>query len=295
VDLRLDDVTVAVDGRELVRDLRLTVARGETVGLVGPNGSGKSTALRCVYRALRPTRGAVWVGGTDLATVPLRHSARTVAALTQDGGTDLDFTVAEVVALGRMPHLRGNRPLSRRERDLCASAMARLGVDHLADRGVLGLSGGERQRVLVARALVQEPELLVLDEPTNHLDVRHQLELLSLLRDTDVTVLVVLHDLNLAAATCDRIGVLAHGALVAVGTPAEVLTERLVRDVFGVAATVVAHPLTGDPQLLYALPSPGRDGVPATPSAGAPPPGSAPTGHRSGTTRPDPVRQGDRP
>ncbi|WDZ83294.1 ABC transporter ATP-binding protein [Micromonospora cathayae] len=256
MDLHLDAVTVTLDGRRLVHDLCLTVGRGETVGLVGPNGSGKSTALRCVYRALRPTRGVVRVGGADLATLALRDSARTVAALTQDGGTDLDFTVAEVVALGRAPHLRGNRALSPRERELCAAAMARLGVDHLADRGVLGLSGGERQRVLVARALVQEPELLVLDEPTNHLDVRHQIELLSLLRGTEVTVLVVLHDLNLAAATCDRIGVLAHGALVAVGTPWEVLTPELIRDVFGVAATVVAHPLTGDPQLLYSLRTP---------------------------------------
>ncbi|MDG4787776.1 ABC transporter ATP-binding protein [Micromonospora sp. WMMD1102] len=131
--------------------------------------------------------------------------------------------------------------------------MARLDIVHLADRGVLSLSGGERQRVLVARALVQEPEVLVLDEPTNHLDIRHQIELLSLLRDASLTVLVVLHDLNLAAATCDRIGVLSGGRLVAAGTPAEVLTAELVRDVFGVDATVVAHPLTGDPQLLYAL------------------------------------------
>jgi iron complex transport system ATP-binding protein len=256
VDLHLDAVTVALDGHLLVRELSLRVGRGETVGLVGPNGSGKSTALRCVYRALRPVRGVVRVGGTDLRSLPLRHSARSVAALTQDGGTDLDFTVAEVVALGRTPHLRGNAPLSRRERDLCVRAMARLGVDHLADRGLLSLSGGERQRVLVARALVQEPEILVLDEPTNHLDLRHQLELLALLRDADLTVLVVLHDLNLAAATCDRLGVLADGALVAVGTPTEVLTPELVRRVFGVAATVVAHPLTGDPQLLYSLPVP---------------------------------------
>ncbi|WP_422771432.1 ABC transporter ATP-binding protein [Plantactinospora sp. WMMC1484] len=256
MDLRLDAVTVAVDGHLLVRDLSLTVDRGQTVGLVGPNGSGKSTALRCVYRALRPSRGVVCVGGDDLATVPRRRSARSIAALTQDGGSELDFTVAEVVALGRAPHLRGNRPLSGRERELCDHAMERLDVAHLADRGVLSLSGGERQRVLVARALVQEPEILVLDEPTNHLDIRHQIELLSLLKGTSLTVLVVLHDLNLAAATCDRIGVLSGGRLVAAGTPAEVVTADLVRDVFGVAATVVTHPLTGDPQLLYSLAPP---------------------------------------
>jgi iron complex transport system ATP-binding protein len=131
--------------------------------------------------------------------------------------------------------------------------MERLDIRHLARRGVLTLSGGERQRVLLARALVQEPEILVLDEPTNHLDVRHQVELLSLLRGTGLTVLVVLHDLNLAAAACDRIGVLSRGCLVASGPPADVLTTGLVDEVFGVRADVVPHPLTGRPQLLYSL------------------------------------------
>ncbi|MFC7547781.1 ABC transporter ATP-binding protein [Plantactinospora sp. GCM10030261] len=252
-DLKLDAVTVHADGHPLLRALSLTVGTGQVVGLVGPNGSGKSTALRCVYRALRPSRGVVRVGGSDLRAIARRDSARTVAALTQDGGSDLDFTVAEVVALGRTPHLRGNQALSRRERELCERAMARLHIAHLAERGVLSLSGGERQRVLVARALVQEPEILILDEPTNHLDIAHQIQLLSLLRGSGLTVLVVLHDLNLAAATCDRIAVLADGALVAAGSPCEVLTTVLLRDVFGVSATVVAHPLTGHPQLLYAL------------------------------------------
>ncbi|WP_067970765.1 ABC transporter ATP-binding protein [Nocardiopsis trehalosi] len=253
MDLRLDGVTVEAAGRTLVHDLSLDVPDGGVVGLVGPNGSGKSTALRCVYRALRPTRGAVLLGGTDTTALSLRDSARSVAALTQENGGELDFTVAETVALGRTPHLRGNAPLSARERGLCRDAMERMDVAHLADRGVLTLSGGERQRVLVARCLVQEPEVLVLDEPTNHLDVRHQVGLLSLLRATGLTVLLVLHDLNLAAAVCDRIGVLEHGRLVAAGTPTDILTAPLVKRVFGVDAEVVAHPRTGDPQLLYTV------------------------------------------
>ncbi|MEU5754719.1 ABC transporter ATP-binding protein [Streptomyces sp. NPDC047829] len=255
MDLKLDELSVVTDGRSLVRGLSLDVPDGQVVGLVGPNGSGKSTALRCVYRALRPSSGTVRVGEQDLTRLPMRDSARTVAAMTQDGGVDFDFTVEEVVALGRAPHLRGNQVLSVRERELCERAMDRLDIGHLAHRGVLTLSGGERQRVLLARALVQEPEILVLDEPTNHLDVRHQVELLSLLRESGLTVLVVLHDLNLAAAACDRLGVLSRGRLVASGSPAEVLTTRLVGDVFGVRASVVPHPLTGDPQLLYSLDS----------------------------------------
>ncbi|MEU4723296.1 ABC transporter ATP-binding protein [Nonomuraea dietziae] len=255
MDLTLDGISVVTDGRSLVRELSLRVGSGSVVGLVGPNGSGKSTALRCVYRALRPSSGTVWVGEDDLARVTARESARVIAAMTQDGGVDLAFTVEEVVALGRTPHLRGNQPLSERERHLCEQAMDRLDIRHLAGRVVLTLSGGERQRVLLARALVQEPEILVLDEPTNHLDVRHQVGLLSLLRGSGLTVLVVLHDLNLAAAACDRLGVLSRGRLVAAGPPADVLTAELVRDVFGVEASVVPHPLTGDPQLLYSLSS----------------------------------------
>ncbi|MGV9291213.1 ABC transporter ATP-binding protein [Streptomyces sp. NPDC003719] len=255
MDLRLDALSVVTDGKSLVHELSLEVADGQVVGLVGPNGSGKSTALRCVYRALRPSSGTVRVGERDLTRLPVRHSARTIAAMTQDGGVDFDFTVEEVVALGRAPHLRGNQALSDRERGLCERAMDQLGIGHLAHRGVLTLSGGERQRVLLARALVQEPEILVLDEPTNHLDVRHQVDLLSLLRGSGLTVLVVLHDLNLAAAACDRIGVLSRGRLVASGTPVEVLTTELVGDVFGVRTSIVSHPLTGDPQLLYSIDS----------------------------------------
>ena len=263
MDLRLDALTVTADGTDLVRDLSLDVADGAVVGLIGPNGSGKSTALRCVYRALRPDGGTVWAGGDDLSGLGPRDGARRIAALTQQGGSDLDFTVEEVVALGRAPHKRGNEPLTTREWELCRAAMEQLDLLHLAGRGVLSLSGGERQRVLVARALVQEPRILVLDEPTNHLDIRHQIELLAMLRGTGLTVLVVLHDLNLAAAVCDRLGVVLGGRVVAEGTPAEVLTEALVRDVFGVAASVVPHPLTGAPQLLYTVTATTPEGTPS--------------------------------
>ncbi|WP_199443708.1 ABC transporter ATP-binding protein [Umezawaea beigongshangensis] len=253
MELEVDGLSVELAGRAIVERVSLRAGTGTVVGLVGPNGSGKSTVLRCVYRALRPRAGVVRVGGADLGPMSARESARLVAALTQNSSGELDFTVAEVVALGRSPHLRGNSPLSAREVALCDRAMGQVGVAHLAHRSVLSLSGGERQRVLIARALAQEPAVLVLDEPTNHLDVRHQVDLLRLLRNSGLTVLVVLHDLNLAAAACDQLCVLSHGALVASGTPAEVLTEDLLRDVFGVRASVVEHPLDGVPQILYTL------------------------------------------
>ncbi|TCP54375.1 iron complex transport system ATP-binding protein [Tamaricihabitans halophyticus] len=249
--VRWDGVGVRVGDATLLAELDLDVASGEILGLVGPNGSGKSTALRCVYRALRPSTGVVWLDDLALPTQSLLDSARSVAALTQDSHAELDFTVAEVVALGRAPHLRGNQALGERDQQLCAQAMRRTDVTHLAQRSVLTLSGGERQRVLIARALAQDPKVLVLDEPTNHLDLRHQLGLLRFLRGCGLTVLIALHDLNLAAATCDRIAVLARGQLVAHGQPVEVVDPELVRTVFGTKAAVVTHPDSGVPQLLY--------------------------------------------
>jgi iron complex transport system ATP-binding protein len=248
--LRLASLSVEVAGARLIDALSLEVGSGEVVGLVGPNGSGKSTALRCVYRALRPTEGAVLLDDIRVDHMAPRDTARKVAALTQDNRSELDFTVSEVVALGRYPHTGGQRH-SAWERDLCHRAMARTDVLHLAERSVLSLSGGERQRVLVARALAQEPKVLVLDEPTNHLDIRHQLDLLALLHELGLTVVVALHDLNLAASSCDRLAVLDHGHLVAAGPVEEVLTPELVSHVFGVEPTFVTHPRSGAVQLLY--------------------------------------------
>jgi iron complex transport system ATP-binding protein len=220
-------------------------AENEVVGIVGPNGSGKSTTLRCVYRAMKPDAGAVLIDGVEVHK--RQNLARDLAALTQESQVEFDFTVAEVVEMGRLPHDRDSLRDSRVVRD----ALATVDAEHLAERGFLSLSGGERQRVLIARALAQEPRVLVLDEPTNHLDIRHQLEVLGLTRGLGITVLTVLHDLNLAASYCDRLYVLDEGRLVASGTPEEVLVPELIAKVFHVTAHVVRHPTTGVPQLLF--------------------------------------------
>ncbi|ASU78991.1 ABC transporter ATP-binding protein [Actinopolyspora erythraea] len=251
MSITFDAVSVRLAGAELVHDLNVKTEEGEVLGFVGPNGSGKSTALRCVYGALRPSRGAVLLDGTDLATLDPRASARSIAAVPQESGNDLDFTVAEVVELGRFPHHRGNQPLTAEERAVRDEAMRRADVVHLADRGVLSLSGGERQRVVLARAFAQQPRVLVLDEPTNHLDIHHQLQLLRQLRAESLTVLIAMHDLNLAAATCDRLAVLARGTVLYLGPPAEVLTPEVVNEAFGVTPSIVHHPRTGVPQLHY--------------------------------------------
>ncbi|MFF5553385.1 ABC transporter ATP-binding protein [Streptomyces olivaceoviridis] len=248
--LDIEDVTIEAAGTRLVEHIDLTVGSGAFVGLVGPNGSGKSTLLRSLYRALRPAGGVVRLDGDDLHAMDARAAARVLAALPQESSAEFDFTVAEVVAMGRLPH-QGRTAAS--DREICTRAMARTGVAHLAGRGFLGLSGGEKQRVLIARALAQQPKILVLDEPTNHLDIAHQLDVLSLVRDSGLTVLAALHDLNLAAAHCDVLYVLDGGRIVASGPPQDVLEPPLLAKVFGVRSHTVLHPETDAVQLLFDL------------------------------------------
>ncbi|MEV1077543.1 heme ABC transporter ATP-binding protein [Streptomyces sp. NPDC050211] len=248
--LDVEGVTVEAAGKRLVDEIKLTVDSGAFVGLVGPNGSGKSTLLRCVYRALRPTAGVVRLDGDDVHTLDPRAAARRLAALPQESSSEFDFTVAEVVGMGRLPH---RDRTAADDRAICAEAMRATGVEQLADRGFLALSGGERQRVLIARALAQRPQVLVLDEPTNHLDIAHQLDVLSLVRASGLTVLAALHDLNLAAAYCDLLYVLSAGRVVASGPPHDVLRPDLLAEVFGVRAHPVRHPETGAVQLLFDL------------------------------------------
>ncbi|MFE9251329.1 ABC transporter ATP-binding protein [Streptomyces sp. NPDC007088] len=246
--LDVEGLSVEVAGARLIDEVTLDAPAGTFVGLVGPNGSGKSTLLRCVYRARRPDAGVVRIESEDVHRMTPRAAARLLAALPQESAADFDFTVTEIVAMGRLPH---RERTAARDREICARALEQAGVAHLAARGFLSLSGGEKQRVLIARALTQEPRVLVLDEPTNHLDIAHQLDVLRRVRGSGPTVLAALHDLNLAAAHCDLLHVLHAGRVVASGPPDEVLSPALLADVFHVRAHRVRHPETGAAQFLF--------------------------------------------
>ncbi|MGP4088557.1 ABC transporter ATP-binding protein [Streptomyces sp. KR55] len=247
----VEDLHVAYAGRTVVAGAHLIADEGEITGLVGPNGSGKSTLLRTVYRHLKPAAGRVLLAGTDLRELSPVQTARRVAALPQERGGDFELTVREVVAMGRTPYKRAFAGEDTADRDIVARALADAGMAEHDGRRFTELSGGERQRVLLARAFAQQTEILVLDEPTNHLDIRHQVELLALLRAQRRTTLVSLHDLNAAASVCDRLHVLHDGGVVASGPPREVLRPALLAEVFGVRAAVVEHPLTGDPLIAF--------------------------------------------
>ena len=237
--------------RHIVRDVSLHVGQGEMVGLLGPNGSGKSTLLRMIYRTLQPTCGSVHVNGRDVWRSAARDNARAMAVLAQEHGGEFELRVRDVVLMGRTPHQTAWARDSAEDFRIVAQALQRVNASGLSERMFSTLSGGEKQRVLMARALAQQAPLLILDEPTNHLDVRHQFELMNLIRSLGLTALAALHELPLAAHYCDRLYLLKDGALAAQGTPVEVLTPEIIADVYGVHALVHTSPRTGKPVIEF--------------------------------------------
>jgi iron complex transport system ATP-binding protein len=252
----IENLSAHRGGRPVVTDVSVSVPSGTVLGLLGPNGSGKSTLLRAVSGLAPPAAGRVLFDGADITALNRKELARQVAVMAQEHSEEFEIPVLDMVLLGRIPHGRGYGRDSDRDIALAQEALTRVGAAHLEARSFSALSGGERQRVLFARALAQDTPVLVLDEPTNHLDIAHQLELLDLVRATERTVMVALHDLNLAARSCDAIGVLAEGRLLSLGAPDEVLHTDLVRSVFGVESTAVAHPRSGRRHLLFDARSP---------------------------------------
>jgi len=251
VKLVIQNLSWTIGPRLVLDRLCIDFPASKVSGLVGPNGSGKSSLLRMIYGALRPSAGHIRLNGDDLANWNTRRRAQQIAVVLQEFPAEFGLTVEQVVALGRTPHRRFTDLSSGDDPQHVADALKATDALDLRHRGFDSLSGGEKQRVLIARALAQSPRLLILDEPTNHLDIRHQLEVLELLRRLQITVIVSLHDLNLAARYCDVLHVLQEGRLVAAGIPAETLTPALIAEVFGVAASVMTGPSTSHPQITF--------------------------------------------
>ena len=238
----------------ILNGVDLEVPEGEMMALVGPNGTGKSTLLRTLAGLLPIPSGRVLVAGRDLVKLSPLERARTLAMVGQQEETPADLRVAEVVTLGLLPHRPPWSGGGRKERNAVAEALEQVSMTAYANRGFHQLSGGEQRRVLLARGLAQRTELLLLDEPTNHLDIRHQHALLRMVRGLGRTVIAAIHDLDLAATYFDHIVVLNDGGVAADGKPSEVLTPELVGDVFGMAASMVTDPATGEPRLLLSYP-----------------------------------------
>lgn len=241
--LQVQTVWYSIGNSEILRDLSAAIPNQSLTGLIGPNGAGKSTLLRLLNGLRKPSQGRILLNGRDVHSIPDRERAREIAMMPQNPGIGFGFTVGEIVAMGRHPFLSRLAPLSERCHTIVAQAMRSTRTERFAERRINELSGGERQRVFLARALAQEPRILLLDEPTANLDVRYQLEVYELItqlqREQAITVVMAVHDLTWALRYCTHLIVLQEGRLAAEGPTRAVITEELVRNVFGVRAALI--------------------------------------------------------
>lgn len=236
--IQTEGVKFDIGNKNILKGISIDVNSKEIIGIIGPNGSGKSTFLKCIYRTLKPSSGIIKLGDINLDSIKLKESAKKMAVVSQHNYYDFDFSVGEMVLMGRSPHKKMMERDSYRDYEIMNDALKRVDMLHFKDRNFNSLSGGEQQRIILARALAQETDCLILDEPTNHLDIKYQLQLMNIVKSLDIEVIAAIHDLNIAAMYCDKIYVLKDGRIVAYGTPKEVLTKELIKEVYEVDAIV---------------------------------------------------------
>lgn len=244
-------IKMAFGDKLVLQGIDLTLHDKEFLGIIGPNGSGKSTFLKCIYRVLKPTEGHIYFNGRHLHELSYRESALQLAVVAQHNAYNFDFSVLEVVLMGRSPHKKILERDNQKDYAIARRALATVGLAGFEKRSFSTLSGGEQQRVILARALTQETECLVLDEPTNHLDIKYQLEIMDIVKRLNLTVIAAIHDLNIAAMYCDRLVALDHGSIVGMGTPGELLTEKFIYDLYGVKCKITSDPANGYLNIAY--------------------------------------------
>ncbi|MGF7184694.1 iron complex transport system ATP-binding protein [Desulfitispora alkaliphila] len=253
IGIRIKDVHFSYSTDPVLHELTLDIEPGEVVGIIGPNGSGKSTLIKAISAALQPQLGKIYFGEQELFKLKAKELAKSLAVVPQDTIINFNFSVWEVVLMGRMPHQGRFASETKEDLNVAKQAMELTNTWHLRDKSVAALSGGERQRVVLARALAQEPQVMLLDEPIANLDLNHQIEALSLIKElnknTGLTSVIVLHDLNLAARFCQKLILLNKGKVYAAGKPSEVITRENIKAVYGSVPLITSHPLTGVPQI----------------------------------------------
>jgi len=249
--LETKNIDVNINKTEIVKNISLAVEKGEFVGILGPNGSGKSTFLKSIYRVLKPNSGYIYLNGKELSTIPIQESAKEMSIVSQFNSFQFDFSVKEVVMMGRSPHKKKFEMDNAKDYEIVIECLKKVSMEGYINRRFATLSGGEKQRIILARALAQQPKFLILDEPTNHLDIKYQLELLEVVKGLDIEVIAALHDLNLAAMYCDKIYIMKNGNIVSYGKPEEVITKEMLRDVFEVDGDVYIHPKTNKINIIY--------------------------------------------
>jgi iron complex transport system ATP-binding protein len=254
VMLKINNLSVFYGDRQILHDIQLEVKSGEIVVLLGPNGAGKSTLIRSISGVIPIRKGNIFVDQKDVTTLSTMDRARHISVVPQAVSIPPAFTVWETVLLGRTPYLNFLGQTSAKDEAIARQALEQVDVLHLIDKRMNEISGGEQQRVLLARTLAQDTPILLMDEPTTHLDISHQVDLLKLItkqaREKNLTVLIALHDLNLASMFADRIAIVQTGLLCVAGTPRETLTSEIINSVYNVPVHVLSHPQSGAPFII---------------------------------------------
>ncbi len=255
--LKIKNLSVYYGQRQVLKEIQLEVASGEIVALIGPNGAGKSTLIRSISGVVPVRNGAIEVNGVNITSLSSMERARQIAVVPQAVNMPPAFTAWETVLLGRTPYLNFLGQTSAKDEDLARHALEQVDALHLAERRMDEISGGEQQRVLLARSLAQDTPILLMDEPTAHLDLPHQIDLLKLIsrqaKEKNLSVLVALHDLNIASLFADRIAVVQGGLLCVAGSPRETLTAEILHSVYHMPVHVLTHPETGAPLVIPGL------------------------------------------
>lgn len=254
VDLKIEDVDCFYDSVKVLDNVHFSVKTGTFLGILGPNGSGKTTLLKSISRVLKPHKGSILIDETNIYKMKNIDIAKKMAVVPQDSSIAFSFTALDIVLMGRTPHLTRLQREGPKDLAIARQAMEYTGTWHLSNRLITELSGGERQRVIIARALTQQPKILLLDEPTSHLDISNQLEIMDILKqlciEKNLLIIGVFHDFNLAARYCDSIIMLKDGKIVAAGKSADILTAENIKNVFGIDAIVNKHPVTDLPYVI---------------------------------------------
>lgn len=245
------DVDVYIGSSKILEDIEFMVDDKEFVGVIGPNGSGKSTLLRCIYRVLKQKYGSIYVDDKNINDLSVKETAKKMAVVSQHNDYNFDFTVEEIVLMGRTPHKKFMESDHKDDYKIMKEALGQVGMEHLSKRSFTSLSGGEKQRIILARALAQRTDCLILDEPTNHLDIKYQLQFMNIAKQLGITVISAIHDLNIAAMYCDRIYALKNGKIVCEGATREVLSEELIQYLYDVQCSVIKDHVDNSLHILY--------------------------------------------
>lgn len=241
--------------RQILKDINLTIKKGYFYSIIGPNGSGKTTLLRNIAKSLEPTPKSVFVDNIDVTKLSRRNMAKKLSVVPQNTNIEFEFTVTDIVLMGRSPYIGRFQAESSRDLEIAERAMRSTNTWHLRDKPITQISGGERQRVIVARALAQNTDIMLLDEPVSQLDIHHQIELMetiqALIKERHITVVSVMHDLNLSAQYSDYIILMNEGKVVCQGTPHDVITEENIKRVYKLYSYIMNNPVTGKPYIMH--------------------------------------------